>query len=82
MVSPSELEPSFVIDVDDDEDDGPAAVQPRAAETKAAKALRAADLSAARESEATRAALSRMTSVPEYRAEIAFWGCPDVRRTQ
>lgn len=81
VVQPSVLEQSFVIDGDDDEEDGPATFLSRPAGTKAAKVMRAADLSAAREAEATRETLNRIARVAEYRADIAFWGGPDVRRT-
>lgn len=70
-----------VLDDDEEEDGSVGAFQARPAGTKAAKARRAADLSLAREADATRAALDRMAGVAERRADIAFWGGPDVRRT-
>ncbi|KAK1867764.1 hypothetical protein I4F81_010265 [Pyropia yezoensis] len=82
VAQPSVLKPSFLIDGDDDEEDGPATFQSRPAGTNTAKAMRAAKLSAAREAEATREALNRMARVVEYRADIAFWGGPEVKRTK
>lgn len=68
--------------IDDDEEYLPAGFQPRPAGTKVVTALRAADLSAAREAVATRAAHNRMARVAEHRADIAFWRGTDVRRTK
>eukprot|EP00170_Pyropia_yezoensis_P004641 contig_18925_g4654 len=65
VAQPSVVEPSLgdVGDIDGEEEDSPAGFQPRPAGTKTVKALRAADLSAAREVEATCAALNRMARV-------------------
>ncbi|KAK1858599.1 hypothetical protein I4F81_001200 [Pyropia yezoensis] len=84
VAEPSVVEPSLGDDgvIDGVDEDWPAGLQPRPAGTKAVKALRAADLSAAREAEATRAALNRMARVAEHGADIAFRGGPEVRRTK
>lgn len=78
------MEPSLSDDgdIDGEEEDWPAGFQPRPAGTKAVKALRAADLSAAWEVQATCAALNRMARVAWHRTEIDFWDGPDVRRTK
>lgn len=67
---------------DDDDDDMPASFQPRPAGPKAVKWQRAAELAAAREAGATRAALNRMARVAENRVGIAIWGASDVRGTE
>lgn len=67
---------------DHEEEDGSlGALRARPVGTKAPKAPRAADLSLAREADATRAELDSMAVMTDRRADIAIWGGLHLRRT-